>query len=61
MAKERPGALLARRAHTMRQWSLNARSKRQPGHFFKEMYSALEEPRSTAARRTVQPGGARIL
>jgi hypothetical protein len=27
---ERPGALLARRAPTMKQWSLDARSKGQP-------------------------------
>ena len=33
MERQRPGALLARRAPTMKRWSLDARSEGQSGYF----------------------------
>jgi hypothetical protein len=42
MGKEWPGALLARRAPTMKLWSLDVRSKGQPWPFPLEVFGAEE-------------------
>jgi hypothetical protein len=45
---ERPGALLARRAPTMERWSLDARSKGQPGHSPIERHREKEDWKALA-------------
>jgi len=58
---ERPGALLARRAPKMKQWSLDARSKGQPWPL-PERYKESENPRSEqGAFRRARVGRVRSL
>ena len=61
MRRERPGALLARRAPTRKQWSLDARSKGQPRPLpLREVEKESEEPSPGRMARLGVPVGGRV-